>query len=131
MSKLVLDSSAVTALAERDKQATKRLALLKQRCEWPPVIPSAVLVECLSGHQHTDAAANHFIKSCEVAEALPERVARKAGTLRSRTGRASEISAVDAIVVATAEPEGTVLSSDFKDMNALAAQTRGVTVQRV
>ena len=34
-------------------------------------------------------------------------------------------------MVATAEPDGTVLSSDFKDMNALAAQTRGVTVQRI
>ena len=84
MSKLVLDSSAVTALAKRSEQTAERLAALKRRGVWPPVIPSAVLAECLSGRQHTDAAANHFIKSCKVDEALSERVARKAGTLRTR-----------------------------------------------
>ena len=43
MSKLVLDSSAVTALAERSERTADRLAFLKRRCEWPPVVPSAVL----------------------------------------------------------------------------------------
>ena len=79
----------------------------------------------------TDAAANRFIKSCKVDEALPEPVARKADTLRTRTGRASEISAVDAIVVVMADPDGTVINSDWKDMNALAARTRNVIVQHI
>ena len=131
MGRLILDSSAVTALTKRNKQTAKKLNHLKCRNFWPPVIPSAVLVECLSGRQRTDAAANRFIKSCHIDETLPERVARQAGTLRYRTGRASRISAVDAIAVAMAEPDGVVISSDIKDMTALAAQTRSVSVQQI
>ena len=60
----------------------------------------------------------------------PRRIARNAGRLRDRTGRASQISAVDAVVVAMAEPDGNVLSADARDLSALAAHTEGVAVEQ-
>ena len=67
---------------------------------------------------------------CDIEEQLPEQIARNAGRLRDRTGRASEISAVDAIVIAMAEPDGIVLSTDPEDLGALAAHALGVAVER-
>ena len=93
-------------------------------------MPSVVLAECVSGRQSIDAATNHFLKSCDIEELLPEAVARRAGQLRERTGRASEISAVDAVVVAMAEPDGLTLTTDPEDLGALAAHTRGVVVEQ-
>jgi hypothetical protein len=40
-------------------------------------------------------------------------------------------SAVDAVVVAHAEPGGTVLSSDLRDLQALAAGAADVAVDRI
>ncbi len=76
-----------------------------------------------------DAVTNRFLKSCDVEEQLPEQIARKAGTLRDRTGRASKITAVDAVLVAVAEPDGIVLSTDLEDLGALAAHAQGVAVE--
>jgi hypothetical protein len=58
---------------------------------------------------------------------LPEVSARRAAALR---GLARRGSAVDAVVVATAEPGGTVLSGDVADLEALATHADGVTVER-
>lgn len=55
MSRLILDSEAVTRLARRDKLRAARLDSLKRRNLWPPVVPSVVLAECVSGRQSTDA----------------------------------------------------------------------------
>lgn len=129
MSTVILDSGAVTRLARRDSRAAARIGSLKQRDIWPPVVPAVVLVECLSGRQGTDAVTNRFLKSCTVEEHLAQQIARKAATLRDRTGRASEISAVDAVVVAMAEPAGMVLSADVEDLGALAAHAHGVAVE--
>ena len=65
-----------------------------------------------------------------IEERLPEQIARNAGRLRDRTGRASEISAVDAVVISMAEPDGIVLSTDPEDLGALAAHALGVAVER-
>ena len=130
MSTVVLDSGAVTRLASRDRRTAARIGSLKQRGIWPPVVPSVVLAECLTGRQSTDAVTNRFLKSCKIEEQLPEQIARNAGRLRDRTERASKISAVDAIVVAVAEPDGMVLSTDPEDLEALAAHARGVAVER-
>jgi hypothetical protein len=46
-------------------------------------------------------------------------------------GEASARSAVDAIVVALAEPGGTVLTTDPDDLEALAAHAQRVRVERV
>jgi hypothetical protein len=72
--------------------------------------------------------ANRFVKICDILEAIGEPLARRAAFLRRRAGRGS---AVDALVVASAEPGGTVLTSDPHDLDALAAHARGVTIERV
>lgn len=130
MSLVVLDSGAVTRLAGRDRRAVARIGSMKREGIWPPVVPSVVLAECIAGRQSVDAVTNRFLKGCEIEEQLPARIARNAGRLRDRTGRASQISAVDAVVVAMAEPHGIVLSTDPEDLSALAAHTEGVAVEQ-
>lgn len=125
---LVLDSGAVSRLAERTREMAALLRELREAGMWPPIVPSAVLVECLQGHAGHDAAANRLLKSCDVVEELPASVARRAAWLRSRARRSS---AVDAIVVAHAEPGATVLTSDVRDLEALAAHAQRVRIQRV
>jgi len=126
MTLLVLDSGGVSRLSPSSQNATSAVSLLKREGIWPPVVPSIVLVESLSGRQRTDANVNRFLKTCVVVENLSERLARRAGTLRAQAGRGS---AVDAVVVALAEPGGTVLTSDLRDMRALAAHALEVEVQ--
>ncbi len=46
---LVLDSGAVTGLAERSGRAAALIAAFRREGLWPPVVPSVVLVECLTG----------------------------------------------------------------------------------
>ena len=89
------------------------------------MIPTVVLTECVSGTQHKDALANRFIKTCQVLEELPEETARRAGKLRSQTKRGS---AVDAILVALAEPGGVVITEDTRDLEALASNASNVVV---
>ena len=119
----VLDSGAITMLAERSTRAAAILAVLRLEDEWPPVVPSAVLVECLIGKPDLDARTNQFLKTCDVEPRLAEGQARRAAKLRTAAGRGS---AVDAIVVAMAEPGGTVVTGDTADMSALAATAIGV-----
>lgn len=125
---LILDSGAVSRLAERTREMAALLRALREEGLWPPIVPSAVLVECLRGHGARDAAANQFLKSCDISEELSVSVARRAAFLRSRARRGS---AVDAIVVAHAEPGGTVLTSDTRDLEALAAHAQRVRIERV
>ena len=95
---------------------------------WPPLVPSVVLVECLEGHGGRDAAENRFLKTCDIAESVTEALARRAAFLRRRARRGS---AVDALVVASAEPGGTVLTSDPRDLAALAAHAVRVRVEQI
>jgi hypothetical protein len=125
---LLLDSGAVTKLAERSRQAAALILALREQDLWPPIVPSVVLVECLEGHAGRDALANRFLKTCDVAEMIPEALARRAAALRRR---ARQGSAVDALVVAFAEPGGTVLTSDPGDLSALASQANRVGVEKV
>jgi uncharacterized OsmC-like protein len=46
---LVLDSGAVTALADNPRRAARLIAALRRRDLWPPVVPSVVLAESLTG----------------------------------------------------------------------------------
>lgn len=125
---LVLDSGAVSRLAERSRRSLALILALREQALWPPYVPSVVLVECLEGHAGRDALGNRFLKTCDIAEAVPEALARRAAALRRRARRGS---AVDALVVALAEPGGTVLTSDPKDMGALAAHADEVAVVRI
>ena len=125
---LVLDSGGVTGLAERSQQAAALIVALREQDLWPPLVPAIVLVECLQGHPGRDAVANRFLKTCDVLEHVPEALARRAAWLRRQARRGS---AVDALVVAFAEPGGTVLTTDPGDLEALARRARGVRVERV
>jgi hypothetical protein len=124
---LVVDSGGVSRLAERSPRAIELLTALRREGCWPPLVPSVVLVECLTGHAGRDANTHRLLRSCTVATELPEFLARRAAWLRTAARRGS---AVDAIVVASAEPEGVVLTSDIGDLGALATNARGVAIQR-
>lgn len=116
---LVLDSGGVSALAGR----RDRLAELRRRDLWPPEVPAPVLVESLTGDHRRDFHANRLLRTCMVRE-VDERLARAAAALRFATGRADDISATDAIVVAQAArlPEPVVVTSHLDDLRALAAE---------
>jgi hypothetical protein len=101
---------------------------LRERDLWPPLVPSVVLVESLQGHAGRDAHTNAFLKTCDLVEEVPERVARRAALLRRKARRGS---AVDALVVAFAEPDGTVLTGDTADLGALAQYADRVRVERI
>jgi len=95
---------------------------------WPPLVPTPVLIEALHGHAGKDGSPNRLLKTCDVVEDIPESLARRAAYLRT-SARAG--SAVDALVVAFAEPGGSVLASDAKDVTALAAYADDVVVEQV
>lgn len=121
---LVLDSGAISALAER----RALLHVLRDRGQWPPHVPAVVLTEALAGDPHRDHSANRFLATCLVS-AVEEPVARRAAKLRATSTRRSA-SAVDAVIVATAEALGgaTVLTTDRRDIAALAANAVDVIV---
>lgn len=122
---LVLDSGALTRLARRSDSIRMSLRMLRSHSEWPPVVPTVVMVESLQGHPGRDANTNHLLKSCLVEPTVSPGLARRAAELRRLARRGS---AVDAIVIATAEPGGTVFTGDPDDLRALAAHAIGVRV---
>lgn len=112
-------------MARRSMEASEMLSDIKGRALWPPIVPSPVLIECLQGHAGRDAEINRFLKLCDILEHIDTTLVRRAGYLRTRAGLGS---AVDALVVAAAEPGGTVLTSDSDDLSALAAYANDVLV---
>jgi hypothetical protein len=126
--KLVLDSGGVSRLAERSPRAVAIIQELRTAGLWPPLVPTPVLVECLTGHPGRDALSNRLLKSCDVITGLAPAQARRCALLRSEARRGS---AVDAIVAGTAEPAGVILTSDPGDLAALASVATGVAVHAV
>ncbi len=102
------------------------IAALKAEGLWPPSVPTPVLVESLHGDAARDARTNRLLKGCDVVEDIPERLARRAAQLRTNAGAGS---AVDALVVALAEPGGAVLTSDAGDIARLAEHAHDVLVE--
>jgi hypothetical protein len=127
LSVLVLDSGGITRLSRPTQDAAAMIMVFKRDGIWPAIVPSVVLVESLTGRQRTDVLANRFLKTCEIREGLSQPLARRAATLRTQARRGS---AVDAVVLAMAEPGGTVLGGDLADLRALAAHADDVLVQR-
>jgi hypothetical protein len=82
----------------------------------------------LEGHAGRDASENAFLKTCDIVEEVSETLARRAAFLRRHARRGS---AVDALVVAAAEPGGTVLTSDPRDLEALASRAQRVRIERI
>ena len=128
MTRLVLDSGGVSRLARRSQDAAALITVfVRQGGIWPPLVSTVVLVECLSGRPQHDAVTNRFLKTCDVVDEVPEHLARRAGILRAAAQRGS---AVDALIVAIAEPSGSVLTGDIGDLRALAAHAADVSVMR-
>jgi predicted nucleic acid-binding protein len=125
---LVLDSGAVSRLAQRSRASAALIVAFREEGLWPAAVPSVVLVECLQGHAGRDANENQLLKTCDVIDRIPESLARRAALLRRRARRGS---AVDALVVAMAEPGGTVLTTDPDDLEALASHAQRVVIERV
>jgi hypothetical protein len=125
---LILDSGGVSFLARRDQDAVAAIRALVGVGTWPPLVPSVVLAESTTGRQHNDAAVNRLLKTCDVREDLPASLARRAGELRHLAERGS---AVDAVVVASAEPGGVVLTGDIEDLGALASHADAVRLERI
>lgn len=71
---------------------------------------------------------NRLLKGCTIEPAPSEALARRAALLRTA---ARQGSAVDALVVAAAEPGGTVLTSDPDGLSALAGHSRAVRIVAV
>ena len=115
---LIRASGGVRALAGH----RARLSELRRRDLWPPQIPTVVLTETLTGDQRRDFHENQLIRLCQVRD-VTEQLARDAALLRTRSGRASTVSATDAIVAALAVgyPDPIVLTSDPEDLAALVA----------
>lgn len=125
---LVLDAGAVTFLSSRRQLAGEVLQAIQDEGLWPPVVPSPVLVECLQGDPGTDANANRLLSSCDIVTDIDDGLARRAAWLRTRARRGS---AIDALVVACAEPGGSVLTGDPDDIGALAVHATDVLVERI
>ncbi|MGH3683608.1 MAG: hypothetical protein ACRDQ9_00595 [Pseudonocardiaceae bacterium] len=122
---LVLDSGGISYLAARSSEAVATIRGLTRRGLWPPTVPTAVLVESLTGHPGQDSLVNRLLKGCEINPAPSETLVRRAALLRTA---ARQGSAVDAVVIATAEPGGTVLTSDPDNLSALAGHARSVRI---
>ena len=123
---LILDSGGVSALAGQ----RARLAELRRRGLWPALVPAVVLTESLTGDHRRDFHENRLLRMCQIRD-VTEQLARDAALLRTRTGRATTISATDAIVaaLALAHPDPIVLTSDPDDLTALVAeQSRPVII---
>lgn len=125
---LILDSGGMTRLSARSKPALALIRSFVDEGLWPPIVPTMALVESLQGDPARDANANRFLKTCIIQSEVTPVIARRAAELRrrARTG-----SAVDALVVALAEPGGTVLTGDKADIEALAAHARQVSVELI
>lgn len=123
---LVLDSGGLLRLSARTKTAAALIASLVDQQLWPPIVPSMVLVEPLHGDSGRDANTNRFLKTCIVEPEVSDTIARRAAKLRRLARTAS---AVDALVVALAEPGGTVLTGDRADLEALAAHADHVAIE--
>ena len=125
---LVLDSGAISRLSHRTTRSAAMIAALRKEGLWPTLVPTAVLVESLTGRPDRDTMTNRLLATCVLEDRLSAAKARRAAMLRHRAGRGS---AVDAIVIGAAEPGGTVLSGDIGDLAALAAHAERVTIERV
>ena len=125
---LIIDSGGVSRLAERSTRTLALMRALRHDGLWPPIAPTVVLVESLQGHSGRDANTNRFLKTCVIETLVTERTARRAAELRRKARHGS---AVDAVVVALAEPGGTVLTGDKADISALAAHAHHVIVETI
>lgn len=124
VARVVLDSGALSALAEKDGLVR---SILKEALanDVAAVVPSVVLAESTTG-TNRDAPTNAVLKGIAVV-AITEAVARQAGALRYKL-RLARAGTIDALIVAAADEVAgsVVLTRDVRDLRRLAA-VRGRT----
>lgn len=125
----VLDSGGLTAWAQR-RPPTDLLELLEvvAASGGTVIVPTMIVVESTTGRARDDSAVNHRLRRAIHDPCLLNR-ARQAAALRFRSVR--DVSAVDAVVVATAvdRHSSAVVTSDPADIKALLeAANRDVPV---
>ncbi len=123
---LILDSGGLSRLAARTRRAAALIEAFHREALWPPVVPTIVIAESTTGAARTDI--NRLLKSCDIDPTISERTARRAGQLRAAAKRGS---AIDAIVVALAEPGWTIITTDPDDLRALATHADSVFIEPV
>lgn len=123
---IILDSGAVTFFARTPQKLTEIERRL--RAGEAIVVPSAVLIECRRGDPRRDVPIDRLLKRINVDERLPRELARSASVLRTAARHGS---AVDALVVAYANPGGRVLTGDLKDLRALAEHAKDVVIEGI
>lgn len=126
--RVVLDPGGLRRLADRSPRSLVVLRTLRERDLWPAVVPSAAVVEALTGDADADRQLDAFLACCDVIEHLDTATARRAAWLRTAANRGT---AVDAIVVALAEPGGSVLVAHRPTVEAMALFADGVFVERL
>jgi predicted nucleic acid-binding protein len=131
---LTLDSGALVALERREPRA---LALIATTARVPArvTVPAAVLAEWWR-----DDPRQHYVRSLFAVEATTEDIAKRAGIAIGRLRRKEDparrpkarVSAVDAIVMASAAARGDVVfTSDPDDLRRLSASFPNVTILRL
>jgi predicted nucleic acid-binding protein len=123
---LILDSEAVSALAERRKGFAERLAAAQQ-ADHRVLIPAVVLAQVATGAP-TDAAVWHVLSKVRTLD-LPQGVSMRAGVLHTRAERVRRKKrdlTVAAIVAATAIElaPSVVVTADKSDPGASCRRTR-------
>ena len=118
---LILDSEAVSALAEKRKGMAERLAAAQQ-ADHRVLVPAVVLAEVATGAP-SDAAIWHLLGKIPTVD-LPQGIAMRAGALRThadRVRRERRDLTVDAIVAATAVElaPSVVITADKTDLELL------------
>ncbi|HEV3090671.1 MAG TPA: PIN domain-containing protein [Candidatus Cybelea sp.] len=132
--RIVLDSGAVSALAEKGSSFRAALGEIFLKRGAQVLVPTAVIAESTTGDHRRDAHVNQALKRTSLID-LDARIARSAATLR-HAHRRKGAGTIDAIVVATADlvPGSDVITADANDLNLLASVrglSRVVTVSDV
>lgn len=130
---IVLDSGAVTKLAEGDALACTVVEDLTQR-GWTTCIPAVTLAEVVTGHARPDAAVDHLVRRLGQTIDCDPALARSAGALRAHARKTqARPSGIDAIVAALAEARqpSVVLTSDPEDLDALLVAAEQAMVMAI
>lgn len=127
---LVLDSGGLTQLAANTADARAALDL-SVRVGAAVVAPAVVIAESTQGGP-SDAIVNRVLKGVTMIP-IDELLAREAALLRTRSGLVGAEHTTDAIVVAvtTLAGGGAILTTDPKDITALASSRAEVRVRAI
>jgi hypothetical protein len=127
MGTVVLDSGAVTRLADGSGVAVSLVSTLVER-GWHLVVPATVLVECLTGDTKRDVRANRVLNAVHDVRPTDEPQARAAAALRFRSGNPSVVDALVAEMALRLPGAVVVLTTDTEDMETLVGRAPRVRV---